>query len=89
MKLQTELPHFRIFAKDGSYCLPLEQADDFLAAWTAGKAFWSGIDVWGQPLWIKLADIVGACTKTADALALLADEDAEEKRRKLLAGDDH
>lgn len=89
MTLMEERPHFRVFCRDRtSYLLRLDERESFTRAWHSGAPFWQGTDVWGQALDIKLADIVGTCVKTEASLALIAEEDAEGDRRKLLKGGD-
>lgn len=87
MKLRTEQPHFVAMCKDGSaWTLRPEDWDDFAAHWTAGKTFWSGVNLWDQSLIIKLADVTGMIALTAEALALFAEEAAEERHRAMMEG---
>lgn len=68
--------------RDGSsWALVMEGLAAFRAAWMAGHAFWSGVDVWGQPIDVKLADIVAVVVLTEEA-QLLGDEEEEEKKRR-------
>lgn len=87
MTLRREQPHFCAICKDSSsWLLKPESWDDFAAHWMAGKAFWSGHDIWDQPVVIKLGDVTGMVGKTAEALELCAHEDAEAKQRDLIDG---
>ena len=51
----------------------------------AGHAFWSGVDIWGQPIDVKLADIVAVVVLTAESQLLGAEEDEEQKRREIIS----
>ncbi len=87
MILTVELPHVRAICKDGGfYAFPVEQHVPLLAAWQGGQAFYSGLDAWGEPLCVKLADVVCVMRRTAEGLALVADEDRERKRRETFEG---
>lgn len=83
-RLRIEQPHFRAMCRDGSaWALRMGQVDSFRDAWQAGRPFWSGFDVWDQPMDIKLADIVAVIVHT-EASQLLGEEEAEEHRRREL-----
>jgi len=85
MKLRSELPHFRAQCKDGSpWALPLNLLESFRHEWMAGRAFWSGVDVWGQPIDVKLSDVVAVVVFTEESQALGDEEDEEKKRRALV-----
>ena len=86
MKLRTELPHFRAQCRDGApWACAIEGLASFRSAWTAGHAFWSGTDIWGQPIDVKLADIVAVVVLTEESQLLGAEEDEEQKRREVVA----
>lgn len=89
MRLRADNPHLRVLCKDSaSWYLPVEAAESFKGAWMGGKAFWEGVSLWGDPIIIKLGDIVGFCHKTADGMAILEAEEVEERQRKMLKGED-
>ena len=83
--LRIESPHLRAFCKDSTtWFLPTHERASFEGAWTTGKAFWWGVDLWDQPIVVKLADVVGLIVKTADALALIAAEAVEVRQRGVM-----
>lgn len=87
MILRREMPHFRAVTRDDTpWGLPDESYEEFLAAWMRGEAFWRGIDLWDQPITIKLATIVAVVRKTEHSLALGDAEEQEERQRALLHG---
>lgn len=89
MQLRLEQPHVKAICKDGSHwALPTETWHAVKSAWMAGKAFWEGESAWGDPIVVKLGDITGLCYKTAAGLALQDAETEEERRRKMLRGED-
>lgn len=89
MRLRADDPHLRVLCKDSaSWYLPVEAEESFKHAWMNGKSFWDGVSLWGDPVIIRLGDIVGFCHKTADGIALQEAEHEEERRRKVLTGDE-
>lgn len=87
MKLVEESPHFKATTRDGSaWMLRVDLHDDFLATWTAGKAFWAGHTASHDRITIKLTDIVAVTLWDEAAIARLADERAEIKSRELTEG---
>ena len=88
MQLAVERPHLRAHCRDGSvWIIAWLARDHFEAEWVAGKAFWRGLDAWGGLVHVKLADVVGLSVWDEERIALRSDEDAEEKRRKMLDGE--
>lgn len=89
MRLRREDPHALALCKDGSrWRVPLDEAPAFEEAWTAGRAFWFGTDLWGSKVVVKLGDIVGFVVVTAASIALQDAEDIEERHRKMLSGEE-
>lgn len=87
MKLLTEQPHLRLMCRNGTFCcFPVAQLDAVRETWMAGRAFYHGADLWGDPCWVKLADVVGLCHRTEEGFALVAEDEAERKRRELVDG---
>ena len=86
MKLRTELPPFRAQCRDGApWACAIDGLASFRSAWMAGHAFWSGTDIWGQPIDVKLADIVAVVVLTEESLALGDEEKEEERRREVIS----
>jgi hypothetical protein len=86
VKLRVEIPHFRAMCRDGQpWAITMEGLEGFRAAWMSGSPFWSGIDVWGQPLDVKLADIVAVVVMTEESIALGVEEEEEKKRREVIS----
>lgn len=72
--------------RDGRpWALPLDALASFRAAWMAGSPFWSGVDIWGQSLDVKLADIVAVVVMTKESIATGDEEDEERKRREVIS----
>lgn len=87
MKLRSELPHIGCICRDSSHWqVPLSERQSFEDAWTNGRPFWYGVDIYGASIIVKLADITGVIIKSADYLAVRDAERAEEKARALLEG---
>lgn len=85
--LVQDSAHIVCYCRDGSWwMLPPSAHDDFLAAWQAGKPFWSGLNGWGERLTIKLADITGVVEKTEASIAMLEAESREKRSRDALEG---
>lgn len=85
-RLRCELPHVQAHCRDGStWGIRLDNLEGLRSAWMAGMAFWSGIDVWDQPVDIKLADITAVRVITEEGLAITTEENEERKRRELTA----
>ena len=88
MTLRVEQPHFLATCKDGTiWRLPSGAWSEFHDTWTEGRSFWSGLDLWDQPVTIKLGDITGMIGKTAESLALFEAEATEEKARAVIEGE--
>lgn len=80
-------PHAKAICKDGSaWLVPAESHDSVLAAWMGGKAFWTGVGVFGEALAIKLADITGVSLWSTDALAEWDADKALQKALDMLDG---
>lgn len=72
--------------RDGQpWAITMEGLAGFRAAWMAGHAFWSGVDIWGQPIDVKLADIVAVVVLTEESQSLGEEEEEEKKRREVVA----
>lgn len=86
MKLRVELPHFRAICRDGTpWALTMDGLTGFRGAWMSGSPFWSGVDIWGQSIDVKLADIVAVVVLTEESQSL-GDEEADEiKRREVIS----
>lgn len=83
-RLPLERPHFSAVCRDGSaWALSLGNLESFRDAWMAGRAFWTGMNVWGEATDIKLADITGVTVRTEESLALRDEENEEIKRREI------
>jgi hypothetical protein len=87
MTLRAEGPHGRLYDKDGS-CFLIDRAQlaDVEQAWMAGRAFWSGPDLYGQRLTLKLGSIVAVLDRTAAAIEVFEEEEEEERLRALVDG---
>ena len=84
MTLRRETPHVAACCRDGSWwLLPMGEHQSFRAAWMRGEAFWDGRDLYDSVVTIKLGDITGLVVRDAARLALLRDEEEEERLRGL------
>lgn len=87
--LKLDTPHAKAHCRDSTiWLLPLDEHEAFLAAWTAGRAFWLGAGMYGERITIKLADIVGLSVWDAAALADSEHEQALRKARAMIDGED-
>lgn len=88
MQLRDEGPHLRLILNDGSWLgFPLSERDSVLAAWQGREAFWSGVDLWGERIHVKLAIVTNICERSQAVLDLIAAEAAERKQRELISGE--
>lgn len=88
-ELRDEAPHVGAYCKDGTvWLIAFGEYAGLHDAWSCGRAFWSGVDVYGQELDVKLADVVGIVRRTRESIALRQSEDAERRRRKMVHGED-
>lgn len=88
MRLRVEEPHVKVITRDScAWVLGIESHESFATDWMAGRAFWRGVDAFGTPVVIKLADIVGIALWDEDRIAYAMAESAEERHRDLLDGD--
>jgi hypothetical protein len=62
------------------YSLPLTEYGPLKAAWMAGKAFYEGHGFYGQPMTLRLGDIVALEEASPEVLALGRADRAAEKR---------
>jgi hypothetical protein len=87
MALQREGPHFLGVSRDGSsWMLRAQDAAWFRGEWMRGAAFWQGVDLWEQPVTVKLADVVGMIEKSAESIAWRNQEAEEERARSVVEG---
>lgn len=87
MTLRLESPHLRATCKDGSaWVLPADARERLRDAWMKGRAFWTGVDLWGATVDIKLGDVTGIQLRTADVIALHAEETEVERVRAMVDG---
>jgi hypothetical protein len=87
MTLRAEGPHARLYDKDGGcFLVDRAQVPDVQEAWMMGRAFWSGPDLYGQTLTIKLGSLVAILDRDESALEVLEEEAEEERLRALVDG---
>ena len=84
MTLRIEQPHVRLTCRDSSFwAIPPERFEEAKATLMRGAAWYEVVDLWGDPCVVKMADITGMALRTAEGIALLAEEESERKRREL------
>jgi hypothetical protein len=87
MILAVDQPHIRLIDRtDRAWVFPVHELPSAMAAWTAGQAFWTSVDVWGRPSTIRLGHVVAIQHWTDESIALLDAEEAEERARALING---
>lgn len=83
MSLALEQPHVRVYCKGGTFwALPSHAAASVHSAIDRKEKWWSGFDVWQQPVRILVKTITGTIGKTTESMAILKAEDDEEKERE-------
>ena len=79
----------RAYTKDGSsYCFKRECYQALLDAWMAGRAFYTGVGPFGEPITVKLATVDGVGDFSPEVIALADAEEAEAKKLGMINGDD-
>lgn len=79
----------RAYTKDGSsYCFRRECYQGLLDAWMAGRAFYTGVGPFGEPVTVKLACVEGVADFSPECVAACDEDAAEEKKLGMLNGDD-
>ena len=79
----------RVCSKDGRhYVLGRGQHEAIKAAWMAGKAFYEGLGIYGEPITIKLAQVEVIADVSADVIAASEADEREDRRDAMLRGED-
>jgi hypothetical protein len=87
MSTRLDEPHIRLIDRDGgAWCFPTQELPSAMAAWTAGAAFWTGIDCWGAAVTLRLMNIVAISHRTAEAIAAHAEDAEIERQRSITEG---
>lgn len=88
----AELPSERAVAhvqdNGGAYVFALDDYDGLHAAWTAGRAFFTGTGPDGEAVTVKLARVEAVTRWTHAALAHREEVAQAERTRRLIRGDD-
>jgi hypothetical protein len=87
MSPRLEEPHIRLVDRDGdAWPFPVHELPSAMAAWTAGHAFWSGVDCWGAAVTLRLFNIVAISHWTAESIAAHAEDAEIERQRSITDG---
>lgn len=77
----------RVWVKgDGSaFLLHAECYEALLAAWDGNERRFAGRDLYGDPLTVKVADIVAVGLATPEGIAIAKADEEEQKQREALS----
>lgn len=76
-------------AFDGSsYAIDRAEHDRLKQEWMAGKAFFEGIGLYGQPVTFKIARIEGLSDFSPEHYAVFETDEREAKQQEMLNGGD-
>ncbi len=79
----------RFFVKATAEGFTVRAADyeRMLSEWKAGRAFFDGIDCYGDPLTVKLGDVIAIVLATPAGIERYDEDQQIEKQRELLHGE--
>lgn len=76
-----------IWSRDGSCTtIPNQYGEDMIAHWLAGHAFYETFGMYGQRVVIKLAEVNQISVWTGSQVALLREDEQEQKAQDAISG---